>query len=790
MSNLRIGARMLAREPGFTLIAAVLLALGIGATTAIFTLLNSVLFEPLPYPDSARLVWVLTAPAKAGPGFLSLFGRDYLEIRDHNCCFESMAGYVDQSWTVTDGGEPVRLSGARVTPGFFETLKIQPAIGRSFRAEEYHKGNEMVAILSYPFWQHHYGGDPNLIGRRVPMDGISYEIAGIMPSGFPFETQHDMWAPLQAESDYMLERYRAVRVFGRLKRGATVAQAQADMNALAADFAQRYAADRGFGLKLSTFLDREVGGVRQSLWVFAAAVGCLLLIACSNVASLLLARGAARVREMAVRAAVGASRGTMIRQLLMESLLLALLGGVVGFPLAILGVRGLLALDPHALPRSGEIHASMPVMVITGVVFGIVPALRTSRVNLTDALKESGRGGTSGLSRNRLRSTLVVAEVALGMVLLSAAGLLGRSFVALTRVDPGYRVQGVLTMQLSCTGVAYKTIDQCRNFYERLDPVLQRIPGVEAAGGTNWLPLRPGSNAGSIWLDGNGLRSEETKIRTQLRLVTPLYFRALGVRLAAGRFFDEHDTFSAPKVMLVNETFARELFPNGDAVGHLATVDFNPPFTGQIVGVVGDYRDASLSDVPQRELFVPYQQITIGVQTLVIRTKGDASGYVKPVQGAIATIDPSMAIYDVKTMQQQVDNSLAQPRLRSALLAVFSMVALALAALGVYGVIACGVAERRQEIGIRMALGARAGEVRGMLLGEGLKLTAIGLAIGGIAAVFASRMIEGFLYGVRTSDPFTYGVTILLFLGVTALASYFPARRATSVDPLTVLRDE
>lgn len=788
---------MLAREPGFTLTAAVLVALGIGATTAIFTLLNSVLFEPLDYPDSSRLVWITMAPPRAGSGFLGLFGRDFQEIRERSVSFEAAAAYVDQSWTVTDGGEAVRLSGARVSPGFFETLKVRPAAGRDFRAEDYHKGSEMVAIFSYPFWQRHYGGDPKLIGRRVPMDGISYEVAGVMPAGFPLETQHDMWAPLPAESDYMGARWRSLRVFGRLKPPVSLQQAQAEADAIGEDFSRRYPEDKGYALRLTTFLDREVGGVRQSLWVYAAAVGCLLLIACSNVASLLLARGAARVREMAVRATVGASRGALAIQLLVESVLLALIGGALGLPLAIAGVRALVALDARALPRAREIHADPAVMLFaflaslaTGVIFGMVPALRGSRVNLIESLKDGARGGTSGRKRNRLRGALVIMEVALGVVLLSSAGLLGRTFVALTGVNPGYRVQGVLTMQLACTGVAYKTIDQCRDFYARLDPVLQRIPGVEAAGGINWLPLRTGSNAGSVWLDTQPLHTDETKIHVEVRMVTPQYFRAMGVPLIAGRFFDERDRNSSPKAILINEKFAREFFTDGQALGRTATIDNKPEFTGEIVGIVGDSRDSSLAEEPAREVFVPYQQMTISGQTLVVRTKGDPAGYVKAVQSAVASVDPGIAVYNVKTMQQQVSDSLSQPRMRSVLLGVFSIAALVLASLGVYGVIACGVAERRQEIGIRMALGAREHELLRMVVGQGLKLTAAGLAIGAVCAALATRLIESFLFGVKASDPATYLGTALVFIAVTAIASYLPARRATNVDPLTVLREE
>ncbi|HTS78280.1 MAG TPA: ABC transporter permease [Bryobacteraceae bacterium] len=797
MSHLRIALRMLLRDPAFTLTVVVLLALGIGSTTAIFTLLNSVLFEPLPYPASSRLVWILIAPPRSGAGYLGLFGRDFLDIQERNCCFENVAGYVDESWTVTDGGEAVRLSGARVTPGFFDTLNVHPALGREFRPEEYHKGSEMVVIFSYPFWQRHYGGDPGLIGRRVPMDGISYEVAGVMPPGFPLETQHDMWAPLQAESDYMGHRWRVLRVFGRLKQGASLAQARADMNAIGADLSRRYPEDKDFALTLTTFLEREVGEVRYSLWIFAAAVGCLLLIACSNVASLLLARGAVRVKEMAVRAAVGASRGALAMQLLVESVILALVGGALGFPIAVAGVRAFVAVDARALPRAREIHADPAVILfafvaslVTGVIFGVVPALRGSQVNLVEALKEGGRGHAPGLGRSRLRRALVIGEVALGVVLLAAAGLLGRSFVALTSVDPGYRVDGVLTMQLTCTGVAYKTIDQCRSFFARLDPALQRIPGVEAAGATNWLPLRSGTNFGAVWLDTQPMHTDQTKIRVEVRLVTPQYFRALGVPLIGGRFFDERDRIDAPKAVLVNETFARELFPHGDALGHIAMVENIPPFAGRIVGIVGDSRDMSLAQAPQRELFVPYQQMTISNQSLVVRTRGDPAAYLKAVQAAIATVDPGIAVYNVKTMRQQVSDSIAAPRMRSVLLGVFSILALVLASLGVYGVIACAVAERRQEIGIRMALGARGPEVRRMVVGAGLKLTAIGLAIGILCAVVATRLIESFLFTVKASDPATYIGTVLVFTAVTWIASYLPARRATRIDPLQVLRDE
>ena len=729
---------MLAREPGFTLTAAILLALGIGATTAVYTLLDRLLFEPLAYPESARLVWIQGA---SGAAFGPMLGGDYQEIHDHMRNFENVAAFIDGNWTVSgDGAEAERLSGARVTAGFFETLGVPPALGREFSPDEYHNGREMEVIFSDLFWRRRYGGDPSIVGRHVTLDGISYEVAGVMPAGFPLESQHDMWAPEQEESPYInARRWRVVHAFGRLKKSAAIQPAQSEANAFAADLAQRYPDDRGFGLRLTTFLEHEVGGVRPSLWIFAAAVGCVLLIACSNVASLLLARGAARVREMAVRTAVGASRIKLIGQLLTENVLLALAGGALGFPLAIAGVRLLVALDPRALPRTQEIRADPRVLlftlaasVITGLIFGIVPALRGSRVNLTEALKEISRGGSSGRRGNRLRATLVVVEVALGVVLLSSAGLIGRSLRALTLVDPGYRTSDILSMQISLTGAQYRDPAACRKFFDQLEPAVERIPGIESAGGISWLPLRNGSSVSNIWLDSQP-HTEQTKIRVDNRIVTPGYFRTMGVPLISGRFFEPRDRPDSPNAVIVNDTFAREFFPNGDAIGRRIAIQVTPPWVGEIVGVVHGYRDVNLAEAPRRELFTAFSQTTIPGQTLVAQTKGDPAAYAKAVRAAVASIDSEIPVYDVKTMQQRVDESLAQARMRSALLAVFSGVALVLASLGLYGMIACAVTERRQEIGIRMALGARAIEVRRMVVAEALKLTGIGIAVGAVA---------------------------------------------------------
>jgi len=789
---------MLFRTPAFSIAAILVLALGLGATTAIFTLIERLLLSPLPYPDADRLVWIWNVPPRTGAGLWGLFATDLDEIRRQSRLFDSMGGAFPGSWNVTGVGEPQRLSGARVTADFFPTLGIQPQVGRLFLPDEYHVGREMVAILSYSFWQNHLGADPDIAGRRISMDGVSFEIVGVMPREFALSANYDLWAPLPPDSPYARGRnYRWVQTCGRLKRGVEPSEAQAELNHIAAALASRYPEDRGYGLKVQTFLDQEVGSVRKTLWIFAGAVGCVLLIACSNVASLLLARGAVRVREMAVRAAVGASRGALVRQLLIESSLLAIAGALLGIPLAVIGVRLLIALAPQALPRSQEIHINGEILgfsfllaLATALIFGIVPALRGSRVGLRGILTAGGRGGSGGRSGNQLRSALVVIEVALGVVLLASAGLLARSFQRLTAVRPGYDISSVVTMQFSLSDVRYKDMARCVRFFERLLTQLEQTPGVESAGTTNYIPLRKYKQTAGIWLDSQPVHSSETKIVLDNRVVSPGYFRAMGVPLLRGRFFAWSDRTDSSKVVLVNDAFVRQFFPRGDALGKRVTMDLGAPWTGEIVGVVGSFRETDLAEEPRPELFTAYAQTTIPGNTLVVRSSGGTADVLGAVRAAIDGIDPDVAFYNVHTMNQQVADSMAQPRLRSALLAVFSIVALILASLGIYGVIACSVAERKKEIGIRVALGARPSEVRGMILAQGLKLTALGLALGLAGAAGATRFIEGFLFSVRASDPLTYVTTCAVFLAIAMVASYVPARRATRVDPIVALREE
>ncbi len=789
---------MLLRTPGFCFAAALVLALGLGATTAIFTLVERLLLSPLPYPDADRLVWIWNVPPTSGAGMRSLFGNDLDEIRRESHIFESVGGAFPGTWNVTGVGEPLRLAGARVTADFFPTLGIRPQTGRLFLPEEYHTGREMVAIFSYSFWQNHLGGDPNILGRRISMDGVSFEIVGVMPKDFALSADADLWAPLPVDSPYIAGRkWRWVQSCGRLKPGVGLEQAQAELNGIATDLAARFPEDRGFGLKAVYFLDQEVGSVRQTLWIFAIAVGCVLLIACANVASLLLARGANRLREMAVRAAVGASRAELIRQLLIESGLLALVGAALGVPLAMLGVRLLIVLDAQALPRAQDIHVdgrvlgfSILLALATALIFGIVPALRGSRVGLRGVLTEGGRSGSGGRSGTRLRSTLVVTEVALGVVLLASAGLLARSFERLSEVRPGYDISRVVTMQISLSDVRYREPATCEKFFERVVGQLQRTPGIEGAGTTNFIPLAKQKQTVGIWLDSQPLRSAETKIVMDNRVVSPGYFAAMGVPLLAGRFFEWTDRTDTAKVVIVNDAFARQFFPHGDALGKRVTMDVGTPWTGEIVGVVGSFRESAIAEEPQREVFTTLSQTTVPSSSLVVRSTGNTADVLNAVRGAVAAVDPNIAFYNVRTMKQWVADSVSQPRLRSALLGVFSMVALILASLGVYGVIACSVAERKREMGIRIALGAYPSEVRDMVLVQGLRLTLLGMALGLAGAAAATRLMEGFLFGVSANDPLTYLATCVVFIAVALVASYVPARRAMRVDPMTALREE
>ncbi len=800
MKELRFAARALRRSPGFTLVAALALALGIGATTAIFTVVNSVLLRPLGYRDPERLVWMWNVSSRTGPGIAGIFPVDLSAFRDDNRTFERVAGFMLGSWNLTGEGDAVRLLGVRATEGFFETLGVQPLIGRGFLPEEHYNARNLVVLFSYGFWQRNFGGDPRIVGRTVTLDGKPFQVIGIMPPGFQFPPECEMWAPFAFDTPATAGRsYRMMRVVGRLKPGVTLAQAQADMSSIAARLAREVpTAYRGWGVQLVTLTEREVGHIRPTLLVLGAAVAFVLLIACANVANLLLARAVAREKEMAIRTAVGASRIRLVRQLLVESIVLAGAGGVLGVVFAHWGVRLLVALDPAAIPRAQEIHVDAVVLafalalsVLTGLVFGLAPAVQNTRVNLFDALKDGGRGSTSGMRRNRFRSVLVVSEVALGMVLLIGAGLMARSFRELIIVHPGFDPSNVLTVQIALTDVSYTAPQRRVSFFEDLTHRIERLHGVQYAGAVNMIPLNGSTNTVGFWMEGQDTKDRASRIYTNNRVVTPDYFKAMGVPLLAGRWFTWNDRQGTPGVIVINDVFARQLFPKGGALGQRLTLDFGSYLVpGEIVGIVGSFRQASLTEKPERDLFTPLAQTPIAGLTFVVRAAAEPAALAAAVRHEMHAIDPRVPAYNVRTMGEVVGSSVAQPRLRTALLSGFSRAALALASLGIYGVIAYSVSERHHEIGIRLALGAQGSDVVRMIVGQGLMLAAIGLAVGAGAALALARLLRRFLFGVSETDPLTFAAAALLFLLVAFLASYLPARRALRVDPMFELRNE
>jgi len=798
--GVQFGLRALARHRWFSLVAVSVLALGIGSTAAVFTVAHSVLLAPLAYPASDRLVWILNYPTARGVGERGLLGADFLEIRRLSHSFESSACYLEVAWAGTGFGDPVRVLGARVSKGFFETLGVRPIAGRTFAPESYHRDRNTEVLLGYEFWQRTFGGDRSVIGRRVTLDDAPYEVVGILPSDFAL-ANYDLWAPMAEEWPYLTGRsLRTMRAFARLKPGVSMQQAQAEASFLSADLSARFADDRQWALHLVSFLDQAVGGIRQTIWTFSVAVVCLLLISCSNVASLLAARGAARVREMAVRTALGASRGRLILQLLAETAPLAILGGAFGLALAAVSVRWLASGAADSIPRANQIHVDLWVAAFTFLVCllaagasAIGPALAVSHVNVQEALRDGGRGSTGGRARNRFRSALVVAEVALGVALMVAAGLLVRTFRELSNVRPGWDASHVLTFQITLSQDRYADRNLTLSFFERMMNGLEQLPGVESAGSTHWIVLRPGPerNSTTVGLEGDPAQTGDSGIVTDNRVITPDYLRAIRVPLVAGRFFDWHDRVGSPPVILVNDIFAREFFPKGDAVGkRIYWTDFTPSRMMQIVGIVGSFREADLSEVPKREVFTPYAQNPIRNQTIVVRTFGDPAELVPEIRRVVGEIDQEVPIYSARALQDRVDQSLAVPRLRGSLLTLFSVAALLLAALGLYGIIACNVAERRQELGIRMALGARSAQVRGMLISQGLSLTLTGLAVGLAGAAALTRLLRGMLYGVSAWDPVTFVVVPAMFILATLIASYVPAKRALKIDPVEALRAE
>ncbi len=800
--DLRYAVRMLVKRPGFTAVAVLTLALGIGANTAIFSVVNTVLLRPLPFTEPDRLVYAQGADLRDGSHGGSISAPDFLDYREQTHVFERLSTFMPFSFTVTgDGSASERISGALVSHGFFETLGIMPlAGGRTFLAEEEQSGRNAVAVLSYGLWQRRYGADPKIVGKTVALNGRAVTVVGVMPAGFEYPREAQLWSPIPFKSpETSMRRAHFLRGVGRLKPGVTLSQAQADVNAVARQLEQQYPeSNTNFSMGLTPLPEWTVGEMRPTLLILLAAVGFVLLIACANVANLSLARGATRSREVAIRSALGASRGRVVRQLLTESVVMALLGGAFGLLLAMWGVDLLVSLSPENLPRVKEVTTDWRVLgftllvsVLTGILFGLFPALATSKTNLTETLKEGGRTG-SGAGRQRLRGLLVVAEVALSLILLVEAGLLVKSFLRLSNVDVGFKPTNVLSMQLTLPQTGYTDPPRRSAFYEQLVGRIESLPGVQAAGAVSELPLSGQENDTFFNIEGKPAAAfGSTENDANIRGISPAYFQALGVPLLKGRFFDRRDGLEAPKVAIVNESFVKRYLPGEDPLGKYLIIDFGEPFKAEIVGVVGGIRHSSLAQPePSAEMYVNVIQAPSYRTNLVVRAAGDPVQLTAAIRSEVQSLDKDLPVYNVKTMEQHISESAAQPRFRTLLLGLFAGVALVLASIGIYGVISYSVTQRTHEIGLRVALGAQRRDVLRLVVWQGMRMALVGICLGIIGAFVVTRVMSSFLFGVSATDPLTFAGVALLLAGVSFLACYVPARRAAKVDPMVALRYE
>jgi predicted permease len=794
--DLRYGLRMLRRNPGFTAVVVLTLALGIGANTAIFSVVNGVLLRPLPYlqPNRLMMVWHNNTKENEPRDFVSY--PAYLDLRSQSRTFSRM-GAVSPRWRfVLPGAEgPQKVQGFWVSASLFDVLGVRPFLGRTFTAAEDKPGGAPAVILSYALWQSRFSGDPEILGKTIPLDNLEIPVVGVMPRGFHFLEDVALWAPLGQNP--FLRRGRAIRmlqVVGRLAPGATPARAQAEMTTLTARLAREYPdTNAGLGATVVSLDEQIVGKVRPALLVLFAAVVLVLLIACANVANLLVQRAAVREKEIAVRKALGAGRFRLVRQFLTESVLLGLLGGAGGLGLAFWGLRVLRRLGPAGLPRLRDVSIDPAVLaftlgisLLTGIVFGLWPARRLAHVDLQETLKEGGRT-TESRGRRRGRNGLVVLEVALALVMATGAGLLIRSFARLMAVDPGFVPGHLLTLQLGLPS-SYAKPAQRVAFYRRMFSRIESLPGVEAAGGVTRLPLGPHVTT-TLGIQGHPVPlGREPEV--DFRRVSTNYFRAMGISLRSGRAFNARDDAGAPPVAIINQTAARRFWPGKDPLGSRVRFgnDSSPWYT--VIGVVGNVRQLGLDQPAEPAIYIAFDQGPPTGPLLAIRTSMDPTALIPAVRRELRALEPRLLISDVKTMEQIVHQSTGGRRFNTLLLSVFAALALALAAVGIYGLMSYTLAERRHEIGIRMALGAQPAQVLRMMLGEGMKLALLGVAIGVAGSLALMRLLSSLLFGVTPTDPWTFAGVVVVLTVVALAACYVPVRRAIRVDPVAALRYE
>ncbi len=801
--DLRYGLRMLWKNPGFTLIAILALALGIGANTAIFSVVNTVLLRPLPYKDPDRLVMVWEDNTKKG------FPRDtpapanFIDWRDQNQVFEGMAAIAEQSFNLTGIGEPERIDGRRVSASLFPLLGVEPQLGRAFLPEEDSPGGSRVVILSYGLWQRRFGSDVNITGKPLTLNGESYTVVGVMPPHFQFPSREDqLWVPIAFTSQGAANRGgHYLEVIARTKPGITLEQAQAAMNTIAARLQQQYPdQNTDIGAVVIPLHEQVVGDIKPALLVLLGAVGFVLLIACANVANLLLARAAVRQKEIALRVALGASRLRLIRQFLTESILLAALGGAVGLLLSLWGVNLLKAFVPENISQAHAVTIDAKVLgftvmvsMLTGLIFGLAPATQASNFNLNETLKEGGRDSAAGSRGNRIRGVLVVAEVAVSLVLLVGAGLLINSFLRLRNVDPGFRADNLLTMRLVLPRQKYPDQTRRTDFYTDLIRRVEALPGVRSAAVTNWIPLVPQGDSQGISIEGRPDPGPGKNPIVVTRVISPHYFSTMGIQLSQGQQFGEQGRPDSPRVAIISEAMAQRFWPGEDPMGkRFKTGGFNSPNPWmEIVGVTKDVRQVKLDADPKPQMYVPYTQPEFFVPShLVVKTNVEPGSLAATVRRTVWEIDRDQPVSNVSTMEEVLSESVARQRFTMLLLCVFAATALALASIGIYGVMSYSVAQRTHEFGIRMALGARGLDVLKLAISQGAKLILIGVAIGLASSFILTRFMSSLLFDVTATDPLTFMGVSLLIVVIALVACFIPARRATKVDPLIALRYE
>jgi putative ABC transport system permease protein len=796
--DLRYAFRTLGRNPGFACVSVLALALGIGANSAIFTVVNSVLLQPLRFREPEQLVVVRERNLKAGFPQFSLSPGNYLGYRDQNHSFSGIAAFGGGGFNLAGGGEPERLVGTRVTIDFFDVLGRKPALGRAFAAQETQVGQNRVVILSDKLWQRRFAGSRDVLGQTMKLNDELYTVIGVMPADFQFPGRAEIWTPLAMNLQNWQQRGgHYLSGIGRLKPGITLASAQADLNAIAVRAEQQFpASNSGWDTTLSSLQEAAVGRIRPALLTLTAAVGFVLLIACVNLANLLLSRSAARRREMGVRSSLGAGRARLIRQLLTESILLATLGAAAGLAIAWAGTRMLGNLSPAILPRAGEIALdgralgfTAAVALLTGILFGLAPAIHMAKTDLMAALRDGGRGNAIGFRRNRLRSVLVVGEVALALVLLSGAGLLMRSFYHLQSMDPGFDSRGMLTFRTNLPAAKYKGDGAPAAFYQRALDRIRALPGVTAAGAAQIFPLAGDDYILSFVQLGKPPVPVGNQPSAAYYAATPGYFRALRIPISRGREFTDHDNAAAPPVAIISESMARQFYPNENPLGQRIQMG-NGSKPAEIVGVAGDVRDQELEAKGRPAVYEPAAQVPFNTMYFGIRAAGDPAALIAAVRASIRELDAELPLDGMGTVDALVATSLSQRRFAMLLMVIFAGLALILAMVGIYGVIAYSVTQATQEIGIRMALGARRADVLGMVFTYAGLLIAAGLVIGGAAAMGTGRFLASQLFEVKPTDPATFAAVAGVLLATALAACAIPALRAMRVDPLVALRNE